>query len=112
MLALDGQDLDRAIPDERERELNIDPFPGLFPQACGWIESLPEAFIAAPSLERAIAERILNVSAEALRRECSRITPKLARALRWMARKLDRTPFWIGGVPRDGPWTEWCGGRA
>ncbi len=108
ILSLDAQEMAQALP--VEGELHISTLPGLLPQACEWVESLPESLMAAPSRERAIADRVFGISPEAFRRECKRITPSLARALLWMADKIRRSPEWVSGLPRKGRWTQWCGG--
>lgn len=109
-LNMDSESLTRLVP-PKEGEVTLDALPGLFPQASQWVESLPEVFLLAPSRERAIGEAVFGLSPQDLRRECKRITPNLARALRWMASRIDRRPVWIGGIPRGGRWTEWCGGE-
>jgi serine/threonine protein kinase len=108
-LTLDPDQLHRAIPDQDD--LSIPTLPGLFPQGCEWVESLPEAFLAKRSLERAVADKVFKTSSQALRDACKRTTPQLARALRWTAGKLSMSSLWIGGIPRGGQWTAWCGGQ-
>jgi hypothetical protein len=110
MLSLDPPTLAKVIP--VEGDVLLEALPGLFPGASAWVESLPETFLTAPSREQAIATEIMELLPEPLRREFRRITPNLARALRWMASRLGRTSLWLTGVPPGGRWTEWCGGQA
>ena len=109
LLDTSPEDLARAVPEEGD--LNIAFFPAFAPQACQWVESLPALFMHTPALERAAAKELFGRTADDLRGDCKRITPQLARILRWTASQLNRATTWIGEIPRGGSWSKWCGGE-
>jgi hypothetical protein len=110
IVRMDLQEAARVLPVDGDLH-NLNFWPGLTPQGCAWVESLPESFMAAPSRERAIAEKIFGAKAEAVKSRCKLLTLNIAHALRWTARRIDRSPRWLSGIPRGGKWTAWCGGE-
>jgi hypothetical protein len=109
LLDTSPEGLTAAVPEQGD--LSVVFFPAFAPQACQWVESLPALFTHTPAVERAVAHELFGLTAEGLRENCRRITPKLARILGWTASQLGRATTWIEEIPRGGAWSRWCGGE-
>lgn len=107
LLRLDAEELSSLIPESGNVDIPV--FPGLLPDACTWIETLPSGLMKSRSRERRVAQELFGTSTDSLRMSCAALTPKLRRVLGWTAGQLNRRSQWIGGIPQEGAWAEWTG---
>ena len=92
-------------------EVDLLDFPMCYVDGTGWATTLAGACVESPGREREIAKEIFQLTPEAFRDGCKRVTPVLAALTSRLNRGVNRRITWNFSVDGNGLWKRWCHGE-